>query len=156
MSPHPNLSSTSDDSHDADATLGGLLLVEDGWAELELELVALRELAAAGRVTVARDGAEAIELLFGADPIHPGLIVLDLHLPKIDGVDVLRRVKQDPATSAIPVAIFTSSLDADDRSHCLALGADAYVVKPVGYAAFQAAVRVACAPLLGPDPGDAA
>ena len=155
MAPHANLSFTSDDAPDAAATVGGLLLVEDGWAELELELVALRELAAAGRVTVARDGAEAIELLFGADSIHPELIVLDLHLPKVDGVDVLRRVKQDPATSAIPVAIFTSSLDEDDRTNCLALGADAYVVKPVGYQAFQAAVRAACAPLLGRDVGKA-
>lgn len=119
-----------------------LLIIEDSPTELELELHALRRLHADGHIVVARNGEEAVERLFGDDPIRPRLIMLDLKLPKIGGLDVLRRIKDDDRTRTIPVAVFTSSDDERDVRSCYELGANSYVVKPLDFQRFDEAVRL--------------
>jgi two-component system response regulator len=125
-----------------------ILLVEDTPGDLELALRALRKANLGNRIEIARDGAEAIDFIFceGAHADrkiedHPKLIMLDLKLPKIDGLDVLRRIKSDPRTKSIPVVVLTSSKEQSDVMESYQLGVNSYVVKPVSFEEFAAAVQ---------------
>ncbi|MCX7011973.1 MAG: response regulator [Candidatus Sumerlaeota bacterium] len=126
-----------------------ILLVEDNPHDVELALHALRRHNLANHIEVARDGAEALEFIFGgpdADPKDilvngPRVILLDLKLPKVDGLEVLRRVKGDPRTRAIPVVVLTSSREERDVVASYRLGVNSYIVKPVDFEQFSEAVR---------------
>src|SRR5690242_5571725 len=119
-----------------------LLLVEDNPNDVELTLHVLKKHNLANSIHVARDGAEALEILFGSLPDGaPRLMLLDLKLPKIDGLQVLGRVKGDPRTKTIPVVVLTSSREDRDLSACYELGVNSYIVKPVDFAQFTAAVQ---------------
>lgn len=118
--------------HDAD-----ILLVEDNLDDLDLALDAFEKHRS--RVHVARDGVEAVEALFGENGqprLRPRLILLDLKLPRLDGMEVLKRVKSDPQTRAIPVVVLTSSGQEGDLEACYRLGANSYIVKPVHFNQF--------------------
>ncbi len=124
-----------------------LLLVEDNPQDLELALRALRKAKLVNRVHVARDGAEALEFIFGEGAHEgrrinegPNVILLDLKLPKVDGLEVLRRVKSDPRTKVIPVVVLTSSKEQRDVVESYQLGVNSYIVKPVNFERFSAAV----------------
>ena len=125
-----------------------ILLVEDNLNDAELSLYALRKYKIANRIFHARDGAEALDYIYGAEkniddqPVRmPRLILLDLKLPKIDGQEVLRKLKSSAATRTIPVVILTSSREERDMVDCYALGANSYVVKPIDFDKFTEAVR---------------
>ena len=125
-----------------------ILLVEDNPDDLEMTLYALRKANLANHIQVARDGAEALEFIFCEGPHagrkienKPKIILLDLKLPKIDGMEVLQRVKSDPRTKAIPVIMMTSSREQKDVIESYSLGVNSYVVKPVNFEGFAAAVR---------------
>jgi CheY-like chemotaxis protein len=124
-----------------------MLIVEDTKADLDLALRALRKSNLAQRVHIARDGAEALEFIFGANgnppwsPEGPKLILLDLKLPKVDGIEVLRQLKADPRTQTIPVVVLTSSKEQSDVAESYRLGVNSYVVKPVDYESFATAVQ---------------
>jgi CheY-like chemotaxis protein len=124
-----------------------ILIVEDTPQDLELTLRALRKAKLSNRIQVARDGAEAIEFIFGEGAYAgrnidngPKVILLDLKLPKIDGIEVLRRVKGDPRTKAIPVVVLTSSKEQKDVVESYQLGVNSYIVKPVDFERFASAV----------------
>ncbi len=130
-----------------DASATEILVVEDNPQDLELMLRALKKARLANRLEVVRDGAEALEFLFGEGPhAHrkiedlPRLILLDLKLPKVDGLEVLRRIKGDPRTRKIPVAILTSSNEQRDVVQSYDTGVNSYIVKPVNFERFAAAV----------------
>lgn len=124
-----------------------ILLVEDNAADEELTLRALRQNRLANRVHVARDGAEALDFLF-ARGTHAGrdrgqmpkVVLLDLKLPKVDGIEVLARIKSDETAKTIPVVMLTSSREGPDIQRCYALGVNSYIVKPVEFEAFVKAV----------------
>ena len=124
-----------------------ILIVEDTPQDLELTLRALRKAKLSNRIQVARDGAEAVEFIFG-EGAHAGrniqngpkVILLDLKLPKIDGIEVLRRVKNDPRTKSIPVVVLTSSKEQKDVVESYELGVNSYIVKPVDFERFASAV----------------
>jgi len=125
-----------------------LLLVEDNPQDLELALRALRKANLANCIHVVRDGAAALDFVFcegqyaarrAAD--MPKVILLDLKLPKIDGLDVLKRIKGDPRTKTIPVVVLTSSNQQSDVVASYQLGVNAYIVKPVNFERFSEAVR---------------
>jgi len=123
-----------------------ILLVEDNPKDEALTLRALKKHNIGNDVAVARDGAEAIERLFGpagrgARPPLPQLVLLDLKLPKIDGLDVLRRIRSDERTRLLPVVILTSSVEERDLLEGYRLGANSYVRKPVDFVEFAEAVR---------------
>jgi two-component system response regulator len=125
-----------------------ILLVEDNPNDVELTLHALRKHNIANHIHVVRDGAEALEFIFGPDagagrPIRngPRVILLDLKLPKVDGLEVLRRVKGDHRTRAIPVVVLTSSREERDMVESYELGANSYIVKPVDFQQFTDSVR---------------
>jgi two-component system, response regulator len=119
-----------------------ILLVEDNPNDAELTLRALQQHRLANRVLVARDGAEAIEFLFGEGLKAgvPKVILLDLKLPKVDGLEVLRRLKAEERTRAVPVVVLTSSREEPDIATSYRLGANSYIVKPVDFEAFVRAV----------------
>ena len=125
-----------------------ILIVEDTPQDLELTLRALRKANLSNDIQVARDGAEALEFLFCEGPHAnrkiengPKLILLDLKLPKIDGIEVLRRVKSDPRTKSIPVVVLTSSKEQKDVVESYRLGVNSYIVKPVNFEGFVEAVQ---------------
>jgi two-component system, response regulator len=121
-----------------------ILLVEDNPDDEALTLRALKKSKILNQVTVARDGAEAVACLFEddrTDTARPALILLDLKLPKIDGFEVLRRIRADERTRLIPVVILTSSGQEEDILEGYGGGANAYVRKPVAFAGFAEAVR---------------
>ncbi len=124
-----------------------LLLVEDNPADQELTLHVLKRHNLANRVKIARDGAEALEFIFGSDSgtrtseVTPRMILLDLKLPKVSGIEVLSRLKADPRTRNIPVVVLTSSRQDADLERCYELGVNSYVVKPVDFGQFAEAVR---------------
>jgi len=119
-----------------------LLLVEDNPDDLELARLAFARGPFAGTVVdVARDGAEALEYLFAPEPEPPQVVLLDIKLPLVDGIDVLRRLKADPHTRPIPVVMLTSSAQDRDLHACYELGANSYIVKPVDMEQFMAAVN---------------
>ena len=115
---------------------GLILLIEDNPDDVELTRLALRETDLPMRMIVARDGVEAVEALLGEDAIHPQLVLLDLKLPKLNGLDVLSRMRADDRTRNLPVVVLTSSLEDEDLAKCYALGANSYVRKPVDFARF--------------------
>ncbi len=124
-----------------------ILLVEDNPDDVELTLRSLRQHNVRNEVVVVRDGAEALDYLFATgayasrDPgTMPTVILLDLKLPKIDGLDVLRRIRADERTELLPVVILTSSKEEQDVVDGYKLGANSYVVKPVDFAQFSEAV----------------
>ncbi len=124
-----------------------VLLIEDNADDEKLTLRALKKQNVGNRVIVARDGAEAIDWLFsrGAhahrDPaLRPQLVMLDLNLPKISGLDVLRAIRADPRTHRLPVVVLTSSNEDRDLIESYQLGANSYVCKPVEFTEFTEAV----------------
>jgi two-component system, response regulator len=120
-----------------------ILLIEDNSDDVELTLRAMRSHAIEEEVRVARDGAEALEMLYGETqaPARPALILLDLNLPKIDGFEVLRRIRSDEHTSHLPVVILTTSREERDILSSYELGANSYIHKPVDYHTFSDAIR---------------
>lgn len=115
-----------------------ILLVEDNPQDAEMTQRALRHLA--NRLHWVKDGAEALEHLFAGDRRKPKLVLLDLKMPKVDGIEVLRRMKSDPAMRAVPVVIMTSSNEERDVVESYRLGANSYIVKPVAFEAFHETV----------------
>ena len=125
-----------------------LLLVEDNPADVELTLHVFKKHHLTNSIKLASDGAEALEFLFGPDgqgsqPIGypPRVILLDLKLPKVNGLEVLGRLKSDPRTKSIPVVVLTSSREDRDLYLCYELGVNSYIVKPVDFAQFSEAIR---------------
>jgi two-component system response regulator len=126
-----------------------ILLVEDNPNDCELALHALKKNKLANRIHVVRDGAEALEFLFRTGAYedqadqnsHPRVILLDLKLPKVDGLEVLRRIKSDESTQSIPVVMMTSSREERDIVESYRLGVNSYIVKPVDFDQFTEAVR---------------
>lgn len=125
-----------------------ILLVEDNPDDLKLCLRALQKAAISNRIQVARDGEEAVEWIFCEGP-HAGrriedipkVILLDLKLPKIDGLEVLQRIKSDPRTRSIPVVVLTSSKEQNDIVRSYNYGVNSYIVKPVNFEGFAKAVQ---------------
>jgi len=125
-----------------------ILIVEDTLQDLELAQRALRKANITNKIQVARDGAEALEFLFceGAYADRkiedgPKVILLDLKLPKVDGLEVLKRIKSDPRTKTIPVVVLTSSKEQSDVVESYQLGVNSYIVKPVNFEQFAKAVQ---------------
>ncbi len=127
---------------------GRILLIEDNRDDVELTLHVFRENGLAQEVAVVRDGAEALDYLFAAGSHadrdigkRPEVVLLDLGLPKIGGLEVLRRMRGDERTKRIPVVILTTSDDEDDMFNGYDLGANSYIRKPVDFEAFVAVAK---------------
>ncbi|MBW6422161.1 response regulator [Rhizobium sp. XQZ8] len=124
-----------------------ILLVEDSPRDLELTLTALEKCQLANEIVIARDGAEAIDYLFstgthtGRNAGDPTVVLLDLKLPKIDGLEVLERVKKDEKLRHIPIVMLTSSREEQDLVQSYELGVNAFVVKPVEFNEFFKAIQ---------------
>ncbi|MBI2681838.1 MAG: response regulator [Acidobacteriales bacterium] len=125
-----------------------ILLVEDSEDDVELILHSLRREKVANKIHVARDGEEALDFLFcrGAHAERsrerpPGVVLLDLKLPKVDGIEVLRQLRAEPSTRAIPVVILTSSREEKDLVNGYSLGANSYIQKPVNFDSFRETVK---------------
>jgi CheY-like chemotaxis protein len=124
-----------------------ILLAEDNPNDVELTLAALGTHHIANQIVVVSDGAETLDFLYcrgkylGRPNLSPALVLLDLKMPKVDGLEVLRTMKQDPALQPIPVVMLTSSREEQDLIRSYQLGVNAYVVKPVDFQAFLDAVR---------------
>jgi CheY-like chemotaxis protein len=125
-----------------------ILLVEDNPDDAELAVTALKREKLANRIEVVRDGEEALEFLFCRGRYSersfknpPRLVLLDLKLPKVDGLEVLKELKTDPRTKAIPVVILTSSREEQDLVNGYKLGTNAYIQKPVDFAQFREIVK---------------
>ncbi len=129
-------------------TQGTILLVEDNPDDETLTLRALRKNHILNEVVVAHDGVEALEYLFGEGPhagrdtaVQPQVVLLDLNMPRLSGLQVLERMRSDPRTRLVPVVVLTSSKEDDDLVRSYSLGANSYVRKPVDFAEFVSAVR---------------
>lgn len=121
-----------------------ILLIEDNPDDEDLTLLAFRRNNFTNPITVARDGAEALDLLHGPDSASrplPCLILLDLKLPKVDGLEVLRCIRGDPRTRFLPVVVLTSSKEERDLSDSYSMGCNSYVRKPVNFPEFLEATR---------------
>jgi CheY-like chemotaxis protein len=125
-----------------------ILIVEDNEQDLALAQRALRKVNVTNRIHVARDGEEALEFLFCEGQFAerkvedgPKVILLDLKLPKIDGLEVLQRIKSDPRTKSIPVVVLTSSKEQNDVVETYNLGVNSYIVKPVNFEQFSETVQ---------------
>lgn len=125
-----------------------ILLVEDSPDDAELALHALRREHLANNIFVVRDGEEALDFIFCRGPFAersfeqpPKLILLDLKLPKVDGIEVLKQLKNDPRTRAIPVVVLTSSKEERDLVRSYDLGANSYIQKPVDFEQFRETVK---------------
>ncbi len=124
-----------------------ILLAEDNVNDVELTLAALQECRLANQVEVVRDGSEALDYLYrrgnysSRAPGPPGVVLLDIKMPRIDGLEVLRQIKSDPGLRHIPVVMLTSSREEADLVLSYDLGVNAFVVKPVDFAQFVDAVR---------------
>ncbi|HUG10706.1 MAG TPA: response regulator [Opitutaceae bacterium] len=128
-------------------TLRRILLVEDNLRDIDLTLAALDEHHLANEVVVARDGIEALDYLYargkfaGREPGLPAVMLLDIKMPRMNGLEVLRQMKGDPALRVLPVVMLTSSREEPDLAASYDLGANAYVVKPVDFQQFVDAVK---------------
>lgn len=128
-------------------TLKRILLVEDNRHDVELTLNALNGHKLANEVAVARDGVVALEYLrrrgaFARRPEgHPAVVLLDIKMPRLNGLEVLEQMRSDPALKLIPVVMLTSSREEPDLARAYQLGANSYIVKPVDFAQFVEAVR---------------
>jgi len=125
-----------------------ILLVEDNSSDAELALHALKKQNLANHIELVTDGVEALDLLFRRGAYanrtcdtYPKVVLLDLKLPKLSGIEVLREMKADARTRTIPVVILTSSREERDLQEAYSLGANSYIVKPVDFAQFNEAVR---------------
>ncbi len=129
------------------STIGRILLVEDDPKDVELTLTALEEYNLANEVVIARDGEEALDYLYSRGSFatrssgNPAVLLLDLKLPKIDGLEVLQQVKSDENLKLIPVVVLTSSNEEKDMVASYRLGVNAYVVKPVDFHEFVNAIK---------------
>jgi CheY-like chemotaxis protein len=129
------------------STLGRILMVEDDPRDVELTLTALEEYNLANEVVVTRDGEEALDYLhcrgnfIGRQGENPAVLLLDLKLPKIDGLEVLQQIKSDERLKMIPVVVLTSSHEERDMVASYRLGVNAYVVKPVDFHEFVNAIK---------------
>ena len=123
-----------------------ILLVEDSPDDEALALRALRKVRAVARVDVAKDGIQALDYLFGdkgcASNDPPQLVLLDLKLPKMSGLEVLRRIRKEPAGQLIPIVVLTSSRERNDLAQAYRAGANSYIRKPVNFEEFDAAVKL--------------
>jgi len=130
------------------AELKHIVLAEDNANDVELTLAALREHYLINEVVVVRDGAEALDYLYKRNRYanrvtgNPALLLLDLKMPKVDGIEVLRQVKSTPALKTIPVVVLTSSREEQDLVRTYDLGVNAYVVKPIDFHEFMDAVKM--------------
>lgn len=128
-------------------SLRRILLVDDSDRDIELALDALEQNHLANEVVALHDGAEALDYLYRSGRFEartdgdPAVVLLDLKMPKVDGIDVLRRIKGDPALRHIPIVIMTSSREERDLVTSYELGVNAYVVKPLNFEEFADAVR---------------
>jgi DNA-binding response OmpR family regulator len=129
------------------STLGRILLVEDDPKDVELTMTALEEYNLANEVVLARDGEEALDYLYCRGSYktrsgeNPAVLLLDLKLPKVDGLEVLKQVKSDQKLNMIPVVVLTSSREEKDMVASYRLGVNAYVVKPVDFHEFVNAIK---------------
>ncbi len=124
-----------------------LLLVEDNPYDAELTLSALKQKNLANNLYHVEDGAEALDFVYARgkyadrkEKLKPSLILLDLKMPKVNGMEVLKQLKSDPATRSIPIVVLTSSKEDPDIKACYDLGVNSYIVKPVGFENFVKAV----------------
>jgi len=126
-----------------------LLLVEDNINDAEMTIRQLKKNNMANNLIHVKDGEEALAFIFGTDkfegqialPNHPKLILLDIQMPKVNGIEVLQKLKSDPSTRSIPVVILTSSKEDPDIQQCYALGVNSYIIKPVNFDRFCEAIR---------------
>ena len=124
-----------------------ILLVEDDPNDVELTMHAFDKYRLSNHVDVVRDGQEALDYLFRSGayanrpPVNPRLVLLDVKLPKLNGLEVLARIRDDPRTKGVPVVMLTSSREDRDINQGYALGINSYIVKPVDFAQFAEAVR---------------
>jgi two-component system, response regulator len=125
-----------------------VLLVEDNHGDAELALRVLKKYNISSRVLHLENGAEALDYLFAEGPysgrdirILPRMILLDINMPKVNGIDTLKRIKADPRTKQVPVIMFTSSKEDSDLKQCYEIGSNSYVVKPVDFANFDRAMK---------------
>ena len=129
------------------AELKRILLVEDNPNDVELTLKGLKEHNLANEVVVARDGVEALDYLYCRGQFadrsqgNPAVILLDLNLPRIDGLEVLKKIRSDDQLKLVPVVVLTSSREERDLMEAYKLGANAYVVKPVNFQEFMDAIK---------------
>jgi len=129
------------------ADLRRILLAEDSANDVELTIAALGDHGLVNHIDVVRDGAEALDYLYrrdayaGRTPGNPAVLLLDLKMPRVDGLEVLRQIKGDQRLRTIPVVMLTSSREEGDLIRSYELGANAYVVKPVEFGDFMSAVR---------------
>jgi CheY-like chemotaxis protein len=129
------------------APLKRILLAEDNERDVELTLAALDDHNLANEVVVARDGAEALDYIYGRGQFAghanglPVVVLLDLKMPKVDGLEVLRQMRADPEIKHVPVVMVTSSREEQDLVHSYELGVNAYVVKPVDFQKFVESVK---------------
>jgi two-component system response regulator len=130
------------------ANIVEILIVEDTPEDLDLTLRSLRKAKITNHIQVARDGEEALDFIFCEGPFAerkiedgPKVILLDLKLPKIDGLEVLQRIKGDPRTKSTPVVVLTSSREQSDVVESYNLGVNSYIVKPVNFEQFSEAVQ---------------
>ena len=127
--------------------IGRILLVEDDPRDTELTMTALEEYHLSNEVVVATDGAEALDYLFGRGKFqgrnseNPAVLLLDLKLPKVDGLEVLQQIRSDEKLKMIPVVVLTSSREERDKLASYQLGVNAYVVKPVDFHEFVNAIK---------------
>jgi two-component system response regulator len=124
-----------------------IILVEDNPTDAEMTLRALKKSNLANKIVHLRDGAEALEFIFGTGQyegrnteLRPKVILLDLKMPKVSGIEVLEKIKTDESTKAIPVVVLTSSKEDPDIKRCYELGANSYIVKPVGFENFSKSI----------------
>lgn len=127
--------------------LGYILLADDNEDDLELEMRALAQYRLANELVVVHDGAEALDFLYrrgefsNRNPSDPLVVLLDINMPKINGLEVLEKMKADPQLRLVPVVMLTSSRQGPDVERCYQLGANAYVLKPVDFGQFADAVK---------------
>jgi two-component system response regulator len=128
-------------------TIVEILLVEDTRSDAEMTMRAIKKSNVVNNITHLKDGKEALDFLFGEGDYtgrdvnnRPKVILLDLKMPKVSGIDVLKKIKNDPRTKTIPVIVLTSSRENPDIEQCYALGVNSYIVKPVASVDFMTVV----------------